>query len=79
MPVTYYKHKQIENVEYVNNLMRQDITLYQHVQYWLKNTTQKRHVRVCAQLHFNICMETRLKLDKEQWYENALKLVETSH
>ena len=28
----------------------------------------KRHDRVCAQLHFNICKETGVKLDKKHWY-----------
>jgi len=32
-----------------------------------------------SHLRVNICMETRLKLDKEHWYEYVLKLVETSH
>ena len=34
---------------------------------------------VCAQVHFDICKETGVKLDKEQWYEHAPKSVETSH
>jgi len=37
-----------------------------------------RHDRVCAQLHFNICKETGVKLDKKHWYEHVPKLVETS-
>jgi hypothetical protein len=28
----------------------------------------KRHDRVCAQLDFNICEETGIKLDKKHWY-----------
>jgi hypothetical protein len=39
----------------------------------------KRRDIVCAQLHFTICKETGLKLDKEQWHERVSKLVETSH
>jgi adenosylcobinamide amidohydrolase len=31
----------------------------------------KRHDRVCAQLHFNICKETGVKLDKKHWYEHV--------
>jgi len=31
MQERYYEQKQITNVEYVNNLIRQDVTLYQHV------------------------------------------------
>jgi hypothetical protein len=27
----------------------------------------KRHDRVCAQLHFKICKETGVQLDKKQW------------
>ena len=38
----------------------------------------KRHDRVCAQLHFNICKEAGVKLDKKHWYEHVPKSVETS-
>ena len=38
----------------------------------------KRHDRVSAQLHFNICKETGIKLDKKHWYEQVPKSVETS-
>jgi hypothetical protein len=38
----------------------------------------KRHDRVCAQLHFNICNELGVKLDSELWYEHVPKSVETS-
>ena len=34
---------------------------------------------MCAQLHFNICKETGLKLDTEHWYEHVPKSVERSH
>ena len=33
---------------------------------------------MCAQLHFNICKETGVQLDKKHWYEPVPKLVETS-
>jgi len=33
---------------------------------------------VCAQLHFNICKETGVQLDKTHRYEHVPKLVETS-
>ena len=33
----------------------------------------KRHDRVCAQLHCNICKETGVKLDKTHWYEHVPK------
>ena len=35
----------------------------------------KRHDRVCAQLHFNICKETGVQLDKKHWYEHVPKSV----
>ena len=38
----------------------------------------KRHDTVCAQLHFNICKETAVQLDKKHWYEHVPKSVETS-
>jgi hypothetical protein len=38
----------------------------------------KRHDKVCAQLHFNICKETGVQLDKKHWYEHVPKPVETS-
>jgi hypothetical protein len=36
----------------------------------------KRHDTVCAQLHFNICKETGVQLDKKHWYEHVPKSVE---
>ena len=33
---------------------------------------------MCAQLHFNICKETAVQLDKKHWYEHVPKSVETS-
>ena len=36
------------------------------------------HRSVCAQLHFNICKETGIQLDKKHWYELIPKSVETS-
>jgi hypothetical protein len=38
----------------------------------------KRHDKVSAQLHFNICMEIVVKLDKKQRYKHIPKSVETS-
>ena len=32
---------------------------------------------MCAQLHFNICKETGVQLDKKHWYERVPKSVET--
>jgi hypothetical protein len=39
----------------------------------------KRHDRVCAQLHFNICKKTGVQLDKKHWYEHVPKTVEKDH
>ena len=33
---------------------------------------------MCAQLHFNICKETGVQLDKKHWYEHVSKSVESS-
>ena len=38
----------------------------------------KRHDRVSAQLHFNICKEIGVKLDNEQWCDHVPESVETS-
>jgi hypothetical protein len=38
----------------------------------------KRHNRVGAQLHFNICKETGVQLDKKCWYEHLPQSVEKS-
>jgi hypothetical protein len=38
----------------------------------------KRHSRKCAQLHFNLCKEIGVKLDKEHWYDHVSKSVEAS-
>jgi hypothetical protein len=38
----------------------------------------KRHDRVSAQLHFNICKEKGIQLDKKNWYGHVPKSVETS-
>ena len=42
------------------------------------NNYIKRHDSVCAQLHFNICKETGVQLDRKHWYEHVPKSVETS-
>ena len=36
-------------------------------------------IRVCAQMHFNICEETGGKLENEHWYDHIPNSVETSH
>jgi hypothetical protein len=33
---------------------------------------------MCAELHFNICKETGIKLDNKRWYDPIPKSVETS-
>jgi hypothetical protein len=38
----------------------------------------KRHNRVCAQLQFNICKESVVKLDKKHCYKHVPKSAETS-
>ena len=43
-----------------------------------KEQYTKRHDRVCAQLHFNICKETGVQLDKKHLCEHVRKSVETS-
>jgi len=44
-----------------------------------KRTIHKRHDRVCAQLHFNICKERGVKLNNKHWYDHVPKSVEISH
>ena len=46
--------------------------------YTCKKQYTKRHERECAQLHFNLCKETGVQLDKKHWYEHVPKSVETS-
>ena len=38
----------------------------------------KRHDRVSAQLHFNICKDRGVKLHEKHWYDHLPKSVETS-
>jgi hypothetical protein len=38
----------------------------------------KRHDKVSAQIHFNICKEIRVQLDKKQRYEHVPKSVVTN-
>jgi len=40
----------------------------------------KRHDRVCAQLHFNICKEIGVKIRQQKhWYDHAPKAIKTCH
>jgi hypothetical protein len=43
-----------------------------------KEQYMKMHDRLSTQLHFNICKETEVQLDKKHWYEHVSKSVETS-
>ena len=43
-----------------------------------KEQYTKRHNSVCAQLHFNMCNETGVQMDKKHWFEHEPKSVETS-
>src|SRR5215469_2131089 len=38
----------------------------------------KRHDKVCAQIHFNICNEIGVQLDTKHWYEHVPKSVVTN-
>jgi len=38
-----------------------------------KEHYMKRHDRVCAQLHFNICKELGVKLENKHWYDHVPK------
>ena len=38
----------------------------------------KRHDKVSAQIHFNICKEKEVQLDKKHWYENVPNSVVTN-
>jgi hypothetical protein len=42
-------------------------------------TTTLRHDRVHAQLHFNVCKEIAVKLDKKPWYDYVPKSVKTGN
>ena len=41
----------------------------------LQKSNTKRHKRVCAELHFNICKETGVKLQNEHWCDHVPKSV----
>jgi hypothetical protein len=43
-----------------------------------KEQYTKRHDRLSAQLHFNICKETGVQLDNKHSFEHVPKSVETS-
>jgi len=43
-----------------------------------ERTVHKRHDKFCAQLHFNICKETGVQMDKKHWYEHVAESMERS-
>jgi len=43
-----------------------------------KQQNIKRYNRVSAQVHFNICKETGVQLDKKHWYQHVPISVESS-
>jgi len=56
----------------------------QHKQQQQQQQQQQQHKQqwdmiVCAQLHFNICEEIRVKWDKKHWYDHVSKSVKTSN
>ena len=42
-----------------------------------KEQYSKRHDRVSAQLHYNICKEMGVQLDTKHWYKHVPKSAET--
>ena len=74
----YYKQKQTANADSTNNLMRQWQHIISECSILAKELYVKRHDRVCAELHCNICKETGLELDNEHWYDHGEKSVTTS-
>ena len=57
----YHKKKETANADYVNNMKRQHITMYQHAPYVLAKNNTYTHDTACA----TICKEIRVKFDKE--------------
>jgi hypothetical protein len=73
-----YKQEQIANADY-----KQFDETVEHIisacPILAKEQYTKKHDRVCAQLHFNICKEIGVKLDNQLWYDHVPKSVKTSH
>ena len=69
--ITNRNRQQMQNI---NNLMRQWNASYRHVQYWQKNNTY-RDMIVCAEQHCNMCKEIEEKLYNKELYGNVQKLV----
>jgi hypothetical protein len=79
MQQKYYKQKQTANADSVNNFMRVWSTSYQHAQNLQKNNTKRDMIRVCTELHFNLCKEIGVKLNNKNYYDHVPKSVKTSH
>ena len=77
----YYKQKQTANADSVNNLMRQWNTSYliSMPSTGKRTIYKKTSYSVCAELHFNICKETGVKLDNKHGYDHVPKSVKMSH
>ena len=45
----------------------------------MSSLSTKHHDKACAQLHFNIRSEVRVKLNKGHWYGNVPKSVQKSN
>jgi hypothetical protein len=71
----YYKQQHIANADSVNNLIRLE-HIISACPVLAKEQYIKRHDRVCAQLHFNIRREIRVKLENKHWYDHVPKSVE---
>ena len=56
----------MEHIESVCSLLAKE----QHI---------KRHDKLCAQLYFNTCKETGVKLHNKHWHDYVPKSVKTSH
>jgi len=70
----YYK-QQIANADSVNNLMKQWNISYEHAPILAEEQYIKRHDKVCAQLHVDICKGMGITLYNEHWCEQVPKLV----
>jgi hypothetical protein len=79
MQQKYYKQKQLATAVSVKKYNETVENILSACPILAKEQFIKRHDRVCAQLHFNICKETGVKLDNKHWYDYVLNPVETSH
>ena len=75
----YYKKKQTANANSVKILDETVEHIITACPILATEQYVKRHDRVYAELHFNICKETGVKLQNEHWYDHVPKSVTTSH